>query len=71
MHIIEIRRDIADVAEPMGRVRNWLDEHRIAPQLFHPHQTVFRPGVCGGRWGNNFRECVWRSFDCGIRRQAT
>ena len=48
MHIVEVRRDIGDAAEPMGRVRNWLGEHRITPQLFHLHQTVFRPGVCGG-----------------------
>jgi hypothetical protein len=34
MHIVEIRRDVGDVAEPIGRMRNWLDEHRIAPQLF-------------------------------------
>jgi hypothetical protein len=26
MHIVEIRRDVGDVAEPMGRMRNWLDE---------------------------------------------
>ena len=44
MHIVEIRRDVGDVAEPMGRVRNWLDEHRIAPQLFHPSGLEFAAG---------------------------
>ena len=48
MHIVEVRRNGGDVAEPMGRMRNWLDAHRIAPQLFHLHQTVFRPGVAAG-----------------------
>ena len=45
MHIVEIRRDVGDVAEPMGRMRNWLDEHRSSRNL---HRTVFRLEFAAG-----------------------
>ena len=53
MHIVEVRRDGGDVAEPMGRMRNWLDEHRIAPQLFtFTRLSSGSTNFCLGHWKN-------------------
>src|SRR5438094_9618720 len=63
MHIVEVRRDGGDVAEPMGRMRNWLDEHRIAPQLFtFTRLSSGSTNFCLGHWKN----WVWVKAAAGL-----
>jgi hypothetical protein len=41
MNVVEVPRAGGDVAEPMRRMRSWLDTHRIAPLLFRLDREVF------------------------------
>jgi hypothetical protein len=42
MHLVQIRREDGGLAEPMGRMRAWLDAHNIKPTLFDFDEQVFR-----------------------------
>ena len=33
-YLVEIRREHADLAAVMGKIREWLDEHRFEPDAF-------------------------------------
>jgi hypothetical protein len=41
MHVVEVGRHRGDVAGPMGRMRNWLDNRQMAPSLFRLDPASF------------------------------
>jgi len=41
MHIVEVRRHNAELADAMAQMRTWLDNHAIEPVLF---EIGFLPG---------------------------
>jgi len=59
MHVVEVRRDGADLAEAMGRMRNWLDVQEIEPRFFGFDARLFRLGFATAREAVSFA----RAFD--------
>jgi hypothetical protein len=59
MHVVEVRRNGADLAGPMAHMRNWLDVHEIEPKFFGFDVKVFRLEFATAREAVSFA----RAFD--------
>jgi hypothetical protein len=59
MHVVEVRRNDADLAGPMGRMRDWLDIHESESSFFEFDARVFRVGFATAREAVSFA----RAFD--------
>ncbi len=46
LHVVELPIGDGNLADPMNRVRAWLDHHRFEPDGFQFTEAGDRPGLC-------------------------